>query len=82
MSAQRLSARSLRRIERTTGLEVLRGWAHGGYIHDFVTPDHRHGWYDKKAGTWGWIVGDDLSHYTSCEETWPGYRTTRPQVLR
>lgn len=70
MSAQCLSAKSCRRIARGTGQEVLRAWSHGGYVFNFVTPDHRHGWYDKKSGDWGWSTGKIL-HYTSCSETWP-----------
>lgn len=68
MSSQRLNARSIRRIERVTGLEILRAWSHGGYIFDFVTPDHRHGWIDKKSGEWGWEPPGRLVHYTSCSE--------------
>lgn len=69
MSAQRLSDRSCRRIARATGQEVLRGWSHGGYVLSWVTPDHRHGWFDKKTGEWGWNKA--VCHYTSCRETWP-----------
>lgn len=72
MSAQRLSARSIRRIERAIGEPVLRAWAHGGYTFDFVTPDHRHGWWSKKTGEFGWDWADEFMHYTTCWETWPG----------
>lgn len=68
MSAQRLNDRSLRRIARVIGEDVLRGWSNGGYIFDFVTPDHRHGWIDKKSGEWGWQQGR-LCHYSSCAST-------------
>jgi hypothetical protein len=71
VSAQRLSPRSTRRIARSTGLEVLRAWSHGGYTMDFVTVDHRHGWWDKKTGEWGWSTGVELEHYTSCHELFP-----------
>jgi hypothetical protein len=71
MSAQRLNDRSRRRIERSTGLEIVRAWAHGGYVFNFVTPEHRHGWWDKKTGEWGW--DDDPVHYSSCTELFPGY---------
>lgn len=51
MSAQLLSARSLRRIARRTGIENLK-WAvgHGGYVFVLCTRDHRHYEYDKKTG--------------------------------
>ncbi|MYR28727.1 MULTISPECIES: hypothetical protein [unclassified Streptomyces] len=70
MGAQVLSPRSTRRIARLTGQEVVRAWAHGGYIMDFVTPDHRHGWWDKKTGEWGWDTGD-TGHYSSCVRLFP-----------
>ena len=70
MSAQRLNARSLRRIARVTGLPVVRGWSHGGYVLSFAYSyddwqTHAHGWYDKKTGTWGPVLDQD-SHYSSC----------------
>lgn len=68
LSAQRLSPRATRRIARSTGLDVVRAWSHGGYTMGFVTADHRHGWWDKKTEGWGWEEGDDLVHYTSCRE--------------
>lgn len=72
MSAQRLSARSIRRIERDTGLDIKMAWAHGGYTMDFVTAEHRHGWWDKKDRTWGFFAPGDLLHYyPSCREWWP-----------
>jgi hypothetical protein len=69
VSAQRLNARSLRRIARDTGLPVVRGWAHGGYVLAFAYSDdgwetHHHGWYDKKTGNWG--LDDQDAHYSSC----------------
>lgn len=69
MSSQRLGDKARRRIERTIGEPVLRAWSHGGYTMDFVTPDHRHGWWDKKTGEFGWA--EPSFHYTSCRETWP-----------
>ena len=71
MSAQTLNARSVRRIERSIGEPVLRGWGHGGYVMGFVTPDHRHGWWDKKTGEVEWAGHDQVIHYTSCWTTWP-----------
>jgi hypothetical protein len=74
VSAQQLSDRSRRRIERSTGLSIRRAWAHGGYTFAFVTDDHRHGWWDKKTGEWQWEVSP--FHYTSCEDMFPD--TERP----
>ena len=68
MSAQQLGAKRLRQIERLIGEPVLRGWSHGGYTLGFVTPDHRHGWWDKKTDEWGWHDNTGLIHYTSCRE--------------
>ena len=74
MSAQRLSPRSVRRIERATGQPIVRAWSHGGYVFPFVVADperpdgHRHGWYDKHgSGSWGW-ADDPPRHYTSCRD--------------
>lgn len=76
MGASQINARSLRRIGRAVGVEdIIRGWSHGGYTLGFVTADHRHGWYDKKTGEWGWHDPNDPHplHYTSCHESWPGF---------
>lgn len=76
MSAQRLSDRSRRRIERATGLPIVRAWAHGGCVMDFVTPEaeggHRHGMWDKKTGYWRILADDEVTHYTTCTELFPG----------
>jgi hypothetical protein len=71
MGSQRLGAKRIRRVARSTGLEIVRAWAHGGYTFDFVTTDHRHGWWDSKTGDWGWLEGIRLTHYTSCHELFP-----------
>lgn len=72
MAAQRLNARSTRRLGRITGLDnIIRGWGHGGYVHGFVTSDHRHGWADIRTGEWGY--DEDPFHYTSCSEMFPGF---------
>jgi hypothetical protein len=75
-----LNARSLRRIERSIGEPVLRGWGHGGYVMGFVTPDHRHGWWDKKTGEFNWVRDDEVVHYTSCDLNWPGFDGRPPRV--
>lgn len=64
MSAQVLSVRSVRRIERATGQTIDRAWGHGGYVFDFVTPQHRHGWWSRKTNQWGWEQNPLC--YTSC----------------
>ena len=69
MSAQQLSPRSIRRIERATGLKLRMAWSHGGYTMGFATEDHRHGWYDKKSGEWGFE--EPTVHYSSCFRFWP-----------
>jgi hypothetical protein len=76
MSAQRLSDKSARRISRATGVTVIRAWAHGGYVFDFVTPAtnedrHLHGWYDKKTGQWGLDDPGPRTHYDTCREMFP-----------
>ena len=69
MSAQRLGEKGTRRIERATGVDILRAWANGGYVLSFVATAHRHGWFDKKTGEWGW--DEKPSHYVSCAELFP-----------
>jgi len=70
MSAQRLNAKSIRRIERTIGEPVKMAWSHGGYWMSFVTPDHRHGEWRRWSGEWHWD-NDPMAHYTTCREWWP-----------
>jgi len=56
MSAQRLNARSIRRIERDVNkdrknlVDIVMAWSHGGYVMNFVTSEHIHGAWDKKTG--------------------------------
>lgn len=70
MSVQRLGAKKLRKLERVVGEPILRGMASGGYVFEFITPDHRHGGYDLKTGEFWWV--ENPSHYyPSCRETWP-----------
>ena len=71
MSAQRLSDKSRRRIERSTGLSIVRAWSHGGWGHRiaFVTDDHRHGTWHKSTGEVQWDTR--VLHYTSCHEMFP-----------
>lgn len=66
MGVQQISRRKMNIIERETGQEVLRAWSHGGHVMGFVTPDHRHGWWDKMSGDWGWEEGR-ITHYSSCQ---------------
>lgn len=69
MGSQTLSRRSVRRIERATGLDIAFAVGHGGYIHAVVTVDHRHGWFDLKTGEWG--MEPVRYHYTSCRLLFP-----------
>jgi hypothetical protein len=81
MSAQRLSAKKLRKIQRAVGdaAVVLRGWSHGGYVFPFVTTDHHHGYYDLKTATVEWAEsGKRFTCYTSCDEL-PTFQAGPPQ---
>lgn len=73
MGAQVLSARSTRRIAKSTGQPVVRAWSHGGYVMGFVTADHRHGWWHRRDGDWDWDGEDEVIHYSSCEKLFPGF---------
>jgi hypothetical protein len=58
-----LGLTKLRRIERATSLTVLCAWAMDNTLHTFVTPDHRHGWYDRITTEWGFVPPEDTSHF-------------------
>jgi hypothetical protein len=72
MSAQRLSARRTRWLSNKIGMQVVRAWAHGGYVYDFVVADdnpegHLHGWWDLKTDEWGLRKRDARHmHYDTC----------------
>jgi hypothetical protein len=66
VSAQLLGQKWLRRAQRITGLTPIRGWAHGGYVMDFVTQEHVHFWIDSKTNQWDTF--NSSSHYTSCRQ--------------
>lgn len=71
MSAQRLSDKKIRKIQRAVGetATVLRGWSHGGYQFPFVTTDHHHGCYDTKTDTVTWSQpGERIWCYSTCHE--------------
>lgn len=73
MGAQRLSARSVRRIMRRTGLnDIMAGWAYG-HTQYFVTSAHQHGWWDPKTGSWGWEVDQKRAHHEVCSALFPHY---------
>lgn len=78
MSAQRLGAKKLHKIQRAVGdaAVVLRGWSHGGYAFPFVTEDHHHGCFDLKTGEVSWETAADV-HYSSCPEL-PDYKPGAP----
>jgi len=67
MGSQPLSTKNLHRIERETGLDLVRVVAHGGtHWLSIVTSDHRHGSYDRSRGL---VIWDDYPmHFTSCRE--------------
>jgi hypothetical protein len=74
MSAQRLSGKKLRRIQRAVGESavVLRGWSHGGYDFPFVTTDHHHGVYNLKTESVTWLQPGERSWcYNTCAELPP-----------
>jgi hypothetical protein len=72
MSTQNVGLRWLNRLSKTTGKNIVRGWAHGGYQLDFVTDDHLHGQYDMKTGKFFYYDEDDTIHYSTCyTELWP-----------
>lgn len=84
MSAQRLSEKTTRRLSRTIGMEVVRAWAHGGYVYDFVVASenrfrHLHGWYDKKTGEWALRDETYRGHYDTCySELFPPSAAVQP----
>lgn len=80
MGTQRLNPKSTRRIARSTGLDVVRAWGHGGYVMSFVTADHKHGAWDKKTGRWE-LEDDDhgqVMHFSTCRELFPDWVPPRP----
>lgn len=68
MGMQPLSARSIRRIARTTGLDVIHGAANGGYWHAFVTSAHEHGAWHRHTHEWEWT---NAACTTSCKRLFP-----------
>lgn len=78
MSAQRLSDRAIRRIERATGVTpIVRGWAHGDNWYYFITPGpdggyegHQHGEYNMKTAQWSFYEtrdsGMSIHYYPTC----------------
>lgn len=53
MGSQILSPTSTRRIASATGLNIIRALGHGGQTMTFITADHKHGWWNKATGDWG-----------------------------
>jgi hypothetical protein len=71
MGSSRIGARKTRKMAAATGLDIIRAWSHGGYVHSFVTADHQHGYYDLKTGEWEFVCG---GHFSSCrDELFPGF---------
>lgn len=73
MSAQRLSARKIRRISRIIGEPVVMGWAHGGTLFNLLLPGHRHVEYDSRTHATHGIDDQDFIHYSSCGELLASY---------
>lgn len=69
MGLQALGPKWLRRIGRATGVEIVHGSSHGGYVHNFTTADHRHGTYDMKTGKIEWF--DGCPGFASCRRLFP-----------
>jgi hypothetical protein len=84
MSWSQLSDKKTKRIASITGLDVIRAWSRGSYKHEFVTADHRHGWFDLKTSEFGLHDEDSLtvSHFTSCEDLFPGTNKAALEALR
>lgn len=68
-ASQRLGEKSITRLERAIGVDILRAWPQGRHLLAFVATAHRHGWFDKTTGEWGWQ--DNPRHYLSCTELFP-----------
>lgn len=69
MGLQGLNGRNVRRIERVTGLRIVRGVVNNGHewrTWHFTTADHRHGWVDRTTGEWSF--DEQPVHTTLCDE--------------
>jgi hypothetical protein len=64
VSVQRLSARKIAWVSGVTGLDVVRGWANGGYDFWFATSEHVHGSINKVSRVW--VLIPDFRHLSSC----------------
>jgi hypothetical protein len=79
MGARPLNAKRIRRFSQATGLDVIYAVGYGGYWHDFVTSDHRHGIFNvSKFGShrrWEWDVRpweNSNRCFTVCAQLFPG----------
>jgi hypothetical protein len=73
MGWRKLSPRSTRRIAQTTGLDIVHAAGCGGYVHWFLTADHRHGHYDIKTSEYELLPPDDPCTHTSCGTYFPDH---------
>lgn len=66
MGSQRLGEKKTKRLANNLHLDIIRAWAHGGYTYDFVTNDHKHGWYNITTNTWGFFSSPRC--YNTCKD--------------
>lgn len=69
MGAQRLSEKSTRRIERSTGLSIWRAFSNDNTLRVFITNDHQHGVWNRLTEEWRFI--EKPLHFTTCPERFP-----------
>lgn len=98
MGTAPLGAKLCRRIAEAVGEPIKRAVGSGGYDFEFVTFDHRHGFWSKRTGlvtwpttdlypTWCWSscafnFPDDSSHPAPVPEHLCGARHTFDPVTR
>jgi len=72
MGVNVLNARNVRRVQRVTGdprIDRVLVWSHNesGRYAEFITSDHRHGWWDRKTNEFGYYTQDEAQHFSSCD---------------
>lgn len=70
MGLQGLGLQAVHRIERVTGLHVLRATVNNGsddyQTWWFTTHEHQHGWFDRRTGEWELPGWDNLHTFPMC----------------